>query len=87
MNKCYLIDCMDFMKDKPDNFYDLAIVDPPYGIGGGSNVVNKGNREWDNKIPGKLYFIELCRISKKCIIWGGNYMSCDIPFYSKHTII
>ena len=82
----YNVDCMEFMKHKPYNYYDLAIVDPPYGIGGGSSVTGM-NKMWDSSIPKESYFIELVRTSVNQIIWGGNYMSCKIPFYSKHTII
>jgi len=75
----YHIDCMDFMRDIPDNYYELAIVDPPYGIGmDGGNVGYKGSnnfkkKSWDNEIPNKEYFNELFRVSKNQIIWGGNY--------------
>ena len=79
-------DNMLMMDRYPDKYFDLAIVDPPYGIGGGSNT-KKMNVEWDNKIPPKEYFNELIRVSKNQIIWGGNYMSSNIPFNSKHTII
>ena len=78
-------DCMDYMATLPDKAFDLAIVDPPYGIGGGSNTKMKST--WDSEIPNKEYFIELCRVSKNQIIWGGNYMSINIPFPSRHTII
>tara|TARA_Y100000361_G_scaffold80688_1_gene71336 strand:- start:152 stop:742 length:591 start_codon:yes stop_codon:yes gene_type:complete len=72
---------MDALKEFKDNEFDLAIVDPPYGIGdkfkGGNSgkmnfneVVKKG---WDNAIPNKEYFDELKRVSKNQIIWGGNY--------------
>jgi len=79
-------DNMELMARYPDKYFELAIVDPPYGIGGGSNT-KKMNIEWDNKIPTKEYFNELIRVSKNQIIWGGNYMSSNIPFNSKHTII
>ena len=80
------IDCMTALKEMSDNEFDLAIVDPPYGIGGGSNT-KKMNVDWDNTLPTKKYFDELCRVSKNQIIWGGNYMCKKIPFYSNHTII
>ena len=74
------------MKDKPDKFYSLAIVDPPYGIGASSkknyhaNSITKYNKkEWDNKIPDKKYFDELFRISNNQIIWGGNYFTKFLP--------
>jgi len=72
---------MELMARYPDNHFELAIVDPPYGIGdkfkGGNSgkmnfneVVEKG---WDNETPSKEYFNELKRVSKDQIIWGGNY--------------
>jgi site-specific DNA-methyltransferase (adenine-specific) len=75
-------DNMQLMARYPDNYFDLAIVDPPYGIGdkfkGGKNgkmqfneVVDKG---WDC-VPDELYFKELFRVSKNQIIWGGNYFN------------
>ena len=79
-------DNMQLMSRYEDKYFDLAIVDPPYGIGGGTNT-KKMNVDWDNTIPTQKYFYELCRISKNQIIWGGNYMSKKIPFYSNHTII
>lgn len=77
-------DNMEFMKNIPDKFYDLAIVDPPYGIGdrlvdgGGKDIMKKykesfKEKGWDNAIPSKEYFEELFRVSKNQIIWGGNY--------------
>jgi len=81
-------DCMDLLKQTPDKYYDLAIVDPPYGIdmGGGSSIKKLKNRpnwkgckydkkDWDNSIPKKEYFDELFRVSKNQIIWGGNYFT------------
>lgn len=66
------------MKQKPDKYYDLAIVDPPYGIGMGAslNVNSKTkfiNKNWDNEIPTDEYFKQLFRVSKNQIVWGGNY--------------
>jgi site-specific DNA-methyltransferase (adenine-specific) len=81
--KLYNCDNMIFMKEIPDNFYDLAIVDPPYGLGkrlsqGAGKLKNSAlqnmNSEWDIK-PDKSYFDELFRISKNQIIWGGNYFN------------
>ena len=80
----YLGDNIEFMKSKPDNYYDLAIVDPPYGLG--DAVVNSGGRfkryhnenvNWDKNTPTKEYFNELFRVSENQIIWGGNYF--DLP--------
>jgi site-specific DNA-methyltransferase (adenine-specific) len=73
-------DNMLLMSRYPDKFFDLAIVDPPYGLG--DSVVNSGGRfaryenkngNWDNETPTIEYFKELFRISKNQIIWGGNY--------------
>jgi site-specific DNA-methyltransferase (adenine-specific) len=78
------IDNMEFMARYPDKYFELAIVDPPYGIGesGGDKKRNRGynrilqhsKKEWDNSIPPKEYFNELFRVSKEQIIWGANYM-------------
>ena len=76
MNKVHLIDCMEFMKSVPDKYYELAIVDPPYGIGmdGGKRQYSEYERKnWDTAIPDKKYFSELFRVSEHQIIWGGNY--------------
>lgn len=77
----YNIDCVEFMKNKPDKYYDLAIVDPPYGINAGKMTMGSGkhkfkkDKTWDSIIPTKDYFEELFRISKNQIIWGGNYFT------------
>lgn len=75
----YLKDNMEMMREFPDKHFDLAIVDPPYGIGmSGGNVGYKGannleRKNWDDEIPKPEYFRELERVSKSRIIWGGNY--------------
>ena len=68
-------DCMDLLKQTPDKYYDLALVDPPYGIGISSNPVRQQHekKDWDNAIPTHEYFEQLFRVSKNQIIWGGNY--------------
>ncbi len=75
-------DCMVALKQMRDNEFDLAIVDPPYGIGIDKAInSNKGKQgfkqyketEWDNETPKQKYFDELFRVSKNQIIWGGNY--------------
>ena len=78
-------DNMELMSRYEDNHFDLAIVDPPYGIGAGGINFKNGtsknksigykNKNWDNKIPDKDYFIELFRVSKNQIVWGANYMT------------
>lgn len=69
------IDCMARMREAPDNHWDLAICDPPYGIGLSSNPVRQMHEKkvWDNAIPSDEYFAELRRVSAHQIIWGGNY--------------
>ena len=80
-------DNMELMARYEDNYFDLAIVDPPYGLGskttsGGKNKSKGGknyqaskwdNHDWDNEIPNDNYFKELFRVSSRQIIWGGNY--------------
>ena len=72
------LDCMDGMKEIPDKYFDLAIVDPPYGLErfkkGGSHVNKYGNEKgkWNNENPTAEYFDELFRVSKCQIVWGGN---------------
>ena len=72
----YNCDCMELLKQTPDNYYSLALVDPPYGIkmhGGTRQYNTYEKKDWDNSIPPKEYFDELFRVSKNQIIWGGNY--------------
>lgn len=78
------MDCMEYMKSISDKFFDLEIVDPPYGIDKKSThrrgklknrCLNSGNiQRWDTR-PSKEYFEELFRVSKNQIIWGGNYFN------------
>ena len=79
------LDCMEYMATLPDNYFELAIVDPPYGLGdalvaGGSWSVKyqKKGADWDIA-PSLEYFQELRRVSFNQIIWGGNYFSQFIP--------
>ena len=80
------MDCMELMAQYPDKHFDLAIVDPPYGIGmDGSELSRRKNgtqarkfyteKGWDSAIPSDAYFDELIRVSKNQIVWGGNYFS------------
>ena len=64
---------MELMARYEDNHFDLAIVDPPYGIGFDNKIREKRKKNWDNEIPKDEYFEELKRVSKNQIIWGGNY--------------
>ena len=81
-------DCMDLLRQTPDKYYDLAIVDPPYGIdiakklangwvskAGGTNFEAK---DWDKYTPAQEYWGELFRVSKNQIVWGGNYFMSKI---------
>ena len=65
-------DNIELMARYEDNYFDLAIVDPPYGIDVKTRVFDDG-KKWDNEIPKKVFFDELFRVSKNQIIWGGNY--------------
>jgi len=73
----YNMDCMEAMRGFPDKFFELAIVDPPYGIGISGNPFRQkqAKKQWDSSIPNELYFNELIRISINQIIWGGNYFN------------
>ena len=79
LNGFYNMDCMEGMKQLPDKYFELAIVDPPYGIARFGNRVELANRickdakinKWDKK-PTKQYFDELFRVSQNQIIWGAN---------------
>jgi len=77
---------MELMARYEDNHFDLAIVDPPYGIdvtkmtlGNGKKKINRGATDWDSKTPTKEYFNELRRVSKNQIVWGANYMTENLP--------
>ena len=76
-------DCMIAMKAMPDKAYDLAIVDPPYGIGNfipqnmsktGRNISHRV--DWNDSVPMAEYFSHLSRVSSRQIIWGANYYNC-----------
>ena len=85
-------DNMLLMARYPDNYFDLAIVDPPYGIDLANMNMGIGNtpkaskaknrkwkpKDWDSSIPSDEYFLELFRVSKNQIIWGGNYFNLGI---------
>jgi site-specific DNA-methyltransferase (adenine-specific) len=78
------IDCMEGMKQYPDKYFDLAIVDPPYGIGRDGGETGKNwkvyeKKGWDNKRPDANYWRELFRVSKNQIVWGANYFTEFLP--------
>lgn len=90
VSEVYLMDNIELMKHYPDKYFDLAVVDPPYGLGerltnGGGKRFKKHNRSkkelvaFDSKIPDYEYFIELFRVSKNQIIWGANYFLDFLP--------
>jgi site-specific DNA-methyltransferase (adenine-specific) len=92
----YNEDCIELMKRYPDNYFDLAIVDPPYGINmdggkiGGDNLGKAKKysvKNWDEKPPNNMYFQELMRVSNNQIIWGANHFISEIPFNSSCWIV
>lgn len=73
-------DNMELMARYPDKYFDLAIVDPPYGINysgrdGQKTIKYDNSKQWDKETPTQLYFNELFRVSKNQIIWGANYFT------------
>ena len=97
MIELHNVDCMEFLKGQPDKAFDLAIVDPPYGIGedGGTNhtrgvlckskaFVSKG---WDVSAPDSDYFKELRRVSSNQIVWGANHYIDRLPYGSPCWIV
>ena len=87
-------DNMELMARYPDNYFDLAIVDPPYGISVNMNAGRKKDtkskkrtiKKWDNEAPTKEYFNELLRVSKNQIVWGANHMIDKIQINSQGWI-
>ncbi len=86
----YNCDCMELMARYPDKYFDLAVVDPPYGININHNMGRrKGDRksnykkaDWDNEPPSLEYFYELFRVSKNQIVWGANHFISRMPYDS-----
>ena len=92
ISEVYNIDCISGMKQYPDKYFDLAIVDPPYGIGMDGTIgigigKEKGftrkkeytKKNWDKEVPSQEYFDELFRVSKNQIVWGANYFTKQLP--------
>ncbi len=83
--KVYNMDCIEYLKNIPDGYFSLSIVDPPYGIGAGSKkFINRTSKtvksyykenDWDTERPALEFFTELKRVSKNQIVWGGNYFA------------
>lgn len=94
MNQIYNMDCMEGMKQIPDKYFELAICDPPYGasdaiglVNGKSHAANRTDyKQFINEAPPPEYFIELKRISKHQIIWGGNFFGLSGGYicWNKH---
>lgn len=95
MNIAYNMDCMEYMRTLPDKAFDLAVVDPPYGIEKAfkpqSRIAKYGQLQTVNdEKPDEKWFMELCRVSKNQIVWGYNHLSDLLPptkefiFWYKH---
>ena len=89
----YLVgDCLDIMKEWPDNCVDLIVTDPPYGINANKTTLGSGKHEferggdWDNVKIDKVYFSEMLRVSRDVAIWGGNYYTDILPPNNKWLI-
>lgn len=102
LDKLYNVDYMQGMKEFPDKYFDLAIVDVPYGIGESNKAYLRGGKQhgkslavgteykkkqWDRQPPPAEYFAELMRVSKNQIIWGANHFISRIPFDSSCWIV
>ena len=83
-------DCMNVMAKYPDKYFELAICDPPYGIGQywmkSKRTNNYGHHSWNDNSPGEDYFHELFRVSKNQIIWGANYFCHYLPMSNSWLI-
>jgi site-specific DNA-methyltransferase (adenine-specific) len=90
-------DCVQGLKRFADNYFDLAIVDPPYGIdinnqsqgkgGGVARKIDYTKKNWDKSAPEIIYFNELRRVSKNQIVWGANHFISRLPFDSSCWIV
>lgn len=99
MTQAFNCDCMEYMKTVPDKYFDLAVVDPPYGVrrfenGATSRLAKYGDfKSVNDWIPDKAYFDELRRVSKNQIVWGYNHLSHLLPctseflFWWKHQCV
>ena len=97
VSEVYLMDNIELMKHYPDKYFDLAVVDPPYGIGeDGASNHSRGkfakptlytSKNWDKEPPPPEYFSELIRVSKNQIVWGANHFISRIPFDSSCWIV
>ena len=93
----YNCDCMELLRQTPDNYYSLALVDPPYGIdinnqsqgkgGGMARKIDYTKKDWDKTAPEIIYFNELRRVSKNQIIWGANHFISKCPIDSSCWVV
>ena len=100
-SEVYNIDCMEYMRTLPDKTFQLAIADPPYGIGAVTKKFirdtrrgmmfgksrNYGTKEWDGKAPDQDFFDELLRVCDNVILWGANHYISRVPFDSSCWIV
>ncbi len=97
LNKITFGDCLDVMKQLPDKCIDLILTDPPYGINYSSSPHSHSKmtkKSWDNSTPSDDFFLEMIRVSKNQIIFGGNYFPIlwkfagrGFIFWHKHTVV
>lgn len=97
LSTVYLMDCIEGMKQFPDKIFDLAVVDPPYGIninnqsqgkgGGVARKIDYTKKDWDKSAPEIIYFNELRRLSKNQIVWGANHFISRLPFDSSCWVV
>ena len=97
LSETYNRDCVEAMREYPDNYFDLAVVDPPYGIdinnqsqgkgGGVARKIDYTKKDWDKTAPEIIYFNELRRVSKNQIIWGANHFISKLPYDSSCWIV
>ena len=96
-SEVFLGDCMEYMKGIPDGYFDLAVVDPPSGIGEDglknhsrdsiASAKKYTPKNWDSEPPSKIYFDELLRVSKQAIVWGANHFISRLPYDSSCWIV
>jgi site-specific DNA-methyltransferase (adenine-specific) len=96
-SEVYLMDCIEGMKHYPDKYFDLAVVDPPYGIGEDGEKNHSRSKQakakeytpkdWDKEPPPIEYFYELFRVSKNQVVWGANHFISRMPYDSSCWII
>lgn len=95
ISEVYNMDCIAGMKEYPDKYFDLAIVDPPYGIGEATAKIHSRHhsqkkykvKDWDSLPPTQEYFDELQRVSKNQIVWGANHFISSNPKDSSCWIV